>query len=66
MLHSGLLPDFVHRWPWLTRFVLSRASVVLTPHDYLCEQMSSVGIRIDGTIPNFIEVSKYSTADGIG
>jgi glycosyltransferase involved in cell wall biosynthesis len=59
MLHSGLLPDFARRWPRWAPFVLSKADVVLTPHEYLRDSLSGVRIRIDGAIPNFIDLRHY-------
>jgi L-malate glycosyltransferase len=59
LIHNGRMADFVRRWPRWTRFVLSRASLILAPHKFLQEQLSSLGLRIDGTIPNFIDLKKY-------
>ena len=59
MVHSGCMPEFVERWRYWARFVLSRPDLVLVPHGYLKERLSSLGLRIDGTIPNCIELEKY-------
>ena len=59
MLHNSMFPGFVARWPRWSRFVLGRASVVLTPHNFLREQLSATGIRVDGVIPNFIQLENY-------
>jgi glycosyltransferase involved in cell wall biosynthesis len=60
VVHNGMLPDFVRRWPRWTRFVLSRATVVVAPHGFLRDRLSAASIRIDGVIPNFIDIDKYS------
>lgn len=59
LLHNGEMPTFVARWPRWTRFVLSQPDLVLTPHNYLRDALSALGIRIHGTIPNFIDIEKY-------
>lgn len=60
VLHNGMLPDFVRRWPRWTKFILAHADVVVTPHEYLREQLTPLGIRIDGVIPNFIDLERYT------
>ena len=60
VLHNGMLPNFVRRWPRWTKFVLAHADVVLTPHEFLREQLVPLGIRIDGVIPNFIDLERYT------
>jgi len=59
MLHSGNMPDFVERWTRWTRFVLFKPALVLAPHSFLQLQLSALGLRIDGIIPNFIELENY-------
>jgi glycosyltransferase involved in cell wall biosynthesis len=58
-IRGGGMPDFVKRWPHWTRFVLSRANLMLVPHGFLQAELSTLGLRIDGVIPNFIDVEKY-------
>jgi glycosyltransferase involved in cell wall biosynthesis len=58
-LHTGSMPDFVRRWPRWSRWVLSLPDLVLAPHAYLQERLSALGIRIDDTIPNFIDIADY-------
>jgi glycosyltransferase involved in cell wall biosynthesis len=58
-IRGGWMPEFIERWPRWTRFVLSRANLVLVPHGFLQEALSTMGLRIDGIIPNFIELEKY-------
>ena len=58
-LHSGLMPDFVKRWPRLAKIVLVRSDLVLAPNGYLQEVLTELGLRIDGTIPNFIDLGQY-------
>jgi len=59
VLRSGFMRDFVERWPRLSRFVLSQPDLVLVPHRFLQEELSGTGLRIDGIIPNFIELHQY-------
>src|SRR5688572_28733046 len=49
LIHNGRMAEFVRRWPHWTRFVLSRADLVLVPHGFLQKQLSSLGLRIDDT-----------------
>jgi glycosyltransferase involved in cell wall biosynthesis len=59
LIHNGRMAEFVRRWPRWTRFVLSRADLVLVPHGFLQKQLSSLGLRVDDTIPNFIDLKRY-------
>src|SRR5262245_54442144 len=59
MIRGGNFPNFVNKWPRWSRFVLGRATKTLVPHDYLRDELSKLGFRIDGVIPNFIELEKY-------
>ncbi len=58
-LHSGLMPDFVQRWPKWVHWVLSRPDLVLVPNGYLQDKLAAQGLRIDGAIPNFINLEQY-------
>ena len=41
-LHSGYMPEFVMRWPRWTHYVLSQPNLVLVPHRFLQERLSSL------------------------
>jgi glycosyltransferase involved in cell wall biosynthesis len=58
-LHSGRLPAFIARWPRWTRGILSLADLRLTPHKFLHQKLTGSGVRVDGVLPNFIELEKY-------
>jgi glycosyltransferase involved in cell wall biosynthesis len=59
VLRNGMLPDFVARWPRWTKTVLSMAELVVTPHSFLRERLTEAGIRVDGIIPNFVDLESY-------
>lgn len=59
VLRNGMLPDFVNRWPRWTRFILSKPALLCAPHGFLQERLSTVSIRVDGVIPNFVDLEKY-------
>lgn len=59
VIRCGHMPEFVKKWPRWMRFVLLKPNLVLVPHSFLQERLSNLGLRIDGTIPNFIELEKY-------
>lgn len=59
MIRNGNTPEFVKKWPTWTRLVFRQPNLVLVPHDFLNEELSKLGFRIDGVIPNFIELDKY-------
>jgi glycosyltransferase involved in cell wall biosynthesis len=59
VLRNGLMRDFVERWPRWTRFILSQPDLVLVPHHFLKKQLSPLGLRIDGMIPNFVKLENY-------
>lgn len=59
ILRSGRLPAFVKRHPRWARWILSKPDLVVTPSSFLRESLSALGLRIDGIIPNFIELEKY-------
>jgi len=58
-LHNGSMPDFVKLFPRWTRFVLLKPNLVLVPHQYLKAELGALGIRIDRTIQNFIQLENY-------
>lgn len=58
-VHGGWMPAFVRRWPRWTRFALSKADLILVPHEFLATELSALGIRIGGIIPNFIALDRY-------
>src|SRR5262249_2579449 len=60
VLRNGFMQEFVERWPRWTRFILSQPNLVLVPHAFLKEQLSALGLRIDGMIPNFIKLQGYT------
>jgi glycosyltransferase involved in cell wall biosynthesis len=59
LIHNGQMVEFVRHWPGWTHFVFSQADLILVPHRFLYDQLSSLGLHIDGTIPNFIDVNRY-------
>jgi glycosyltransferase involved in cell wall biosynthesis len=59
VLRNGFMRDFVERWPRWTRFILSQPNLVLVPHHFLKDQLSALGFRIDGMIPNFVKLENY-------
>jgi len=58
-IRGGSMPEFVQRWPRWTHFVFSKANLILVPHEFLRAELSALGLRVDGIIPNFIELEKY-------
>jgi glycosyltransferase involved in cell wall biosynthesis len=60
IIRNGWMPDFVAKWPRLNRLVLSQPNLILVPHQFLKSRLSDLGLRIDGIIPNFIELEKYT------
>ena len=59
MVRGGWMEEFIERWPRWTRYVLSKPHLVLTPHGFLKDRLSALGLRVDGSIPNFIDVDNY-------
>src|SRR5262245_24424620 len=59
VLRNGFMQDFVERWPRWTRFILSQPDLVLVPHYFLKKELSTIGLRIDGMIPNFVKLENY-------
>lgn len=59
VIRGGWFSTFAERWPRLTKFVLSRADLLVTPHEFLSDKLKSVGISVDRQIPNTIEIDKY-------
>ncbi len=59
LIHSGCMADFTQRWPRWVNFVLSQTDLNLVPHGFLQQKLSSLGLRIDGVIPNCIDLSRY-------
>jgi L-malate glycosyltransferase len=60
VLRNGSMRQFIERWPRWTPFILSQPDLVFTPHQFLQEQLAAVGLRVDGTIPNFVKLEKYN------
>src|SRR5438445_6491564 len=60
LIHNGRLAEFIRRWPRWTSLVLSQADLVLVPHRFLQEQLTGLGLRIDGAIPNFVDLKRYT------
>jgi glycosyltransferase involved in cell wall biosynthesis len=59
VLRNGRLREFIQRWqPW-SGLVLSLPTEVLVPHEFLREQLSEIGLRVDGMIPNCIDLDNY-------
>lgn len=59
LVHNGRMDEFIHRWPRWVGLVFSQVDRVVVPHRFLEEQLTKLGFRIDGTIPNFIDLKKY-------
>lgn len=59
LVHSGLFPVFVRKWPRWTKLVLRRPDVVLVPSEFLYQKLTEVGVRVDAVIPNYIDLEKY-------
>ena len=59
VLHNGSMRDFIERWPRWTHFILSQPTLVLVPHKFLQHQLSELGLRVDGNIPNFVNLEHY-------
>ena len=59
LVHSGCMPEFIQRWRRFATHVLSLTDLVLVPHEFLQKRLTSLGVRIDDTIPNFIDVERY-------
>jgi glycosyltransferase involved in cell wall biosynthesis len=57
-LHGGALPDFMARFPVWTKRVLRRASLLVTPTDYLARALRQHGFQAR-IIPNIIDLSAY-------
>jgi glycosyltransferase involved in cell wall biosynthesis len=60
LLRSGELPEFIQSWPRLTRLIFRQPHLVLVPHEFLKSRLSALGLRVDGIIPNFIELENYT------
>jgi glycosyltransferase involved in cell wall biosynthesis len=58
-IRGGWMPTFVQKWPRWIRFVFSKANLILVPHEFLYAVLSASGLRVDGIIPNFIELEQY-------
>jgi glycosyltransferase involved in cell wall biosynthesis len=58
-IRGGWMPTFVQKWLRWTRFVFSKANLILVPHEFLHAELSALDFRVDGIIPNFIELEKY-------
>ncbi|HQU29014.1 MAG TPA: glycosyltransferase family 4 protein [Nitrospirales bacterium] len=59
-VRSGLMPEFVRRFPRWTRVVLLRADLVLVPNGFLQQKLTALGLRVDGAISNFIDLEQYT------
>jgi glycosyltransferase involved in cell wall biosynthesis len=59
MLRGGAMADFVSARPRLTRWVLDRADLLLSPHAFLAEELTKFGVKIEQTIPNIIDRNAY-------
>lgn len=59
-VHSGLFPAFTQRWPRWTKTVLAGSDLLLVPSGFLQEKLNKNGFRVDGTIPNFIDLEEYT------
>lgn len=59
VLRAGNMPEFVQRWPRWCRAVLSSVDHILTPHGFLEAELTRLGYRVDGIMPNFIELDRY-------
>src|SRR5258706_8131301 len=59
LVHNGRMDQFVLHWPRWTKAVLSCADLVVVPHAFLHRQLSTLGVRVDMNIPNFIELKRY-------
>lgn len=58
VLHGGNLPVFMARFPNWAKRVLSRATQLVAPSEYLAESVRKVGLSCE-VIPNIIQVEKY-------
>ena len=58
VLHGGALPDFSHKYPRRVKSCLNRANIVVSPSQYLKEQMSPFRIDIQ-IIPNALDISGW-------
>ena len=59
LVHNGQVDEFIHRWPRWVSLVLSQVDRLVVPHRFLEEQLTKLGFRLDGTIPNVIDLKKY-------
>ena len=59
-VRSGMMPQFVQKWPRFARMVFKRCQALLVPNKYLEEKLTALELRVDGVIPNFIDLSQYS------
>jgi L-malate glycosyltransferase len=60
LLHNGDMPNFVTKWRRFSRWVLSFPNVVLVPHAFLAETLTARGFRVDGIVPNFIDLASFT------
>jgi L-malate glycosyltransferase len=58
-LHHGGMPAFVQRWRRWSQWILSLPDVVLVPHDFLAQTLTTLGLRIDGVLPNFVDLTLF-------
>lgn len=59
MLRGGWMADFVLAWPRVSRFILKRPDLLLSPHGFLAEKFTDLGLKIDQIIPNIIDTDVY-------
>jgi len=59
VVHNGSMREFVERWPRWARFILAQPTLVLTPSKFLQHQLLEIGFRVDGIIPNFVNIENY-------
>src|ERR1044071_9208225 len=43
IIRNGWMPDFVKKWPRLSRFVLHQPNLTLVPHQFLKSKLSNLG-----------------------
>jgi glycosyltransferase involved in cell wall biosynthesis len=58
-LHSGGMPAFVQQWRRWSKWILPLPDVVLVPHGFLAEALTKLGLRVDGILPNFIDLTRF-------
>jgi L-malate glycosyltransferase len=59
MVRGGWMADFVLAWPRVSRFILRRPHLLLSPHAFLADKFTDLGLKIDQIIPNIIDTNVY-------